>query len=256
MFLGLQVSEISAEFLPESLDRLAEIVAHKHQLVAQIPETAVCDIPYFRQFIQGLRERDIEIAYANFCGGPTQISNWQAVAPDYLKLSPSLVKGISRASGGWRTVQSLIQVDARPRLRRGRGGDRGRRRCQVPRGARVPVWPGKLLRQTAADYRVHESRRGALISTVSATMSSKKVDLAVPLQAITATEPIPGYRIRERIGAGGYGEVWKADAPGGLVKAIKFVYGFLTEDRASRELKALNRIKSVRHPFLLSLGTD
>ncbi len=75
----------------------------------------------------------------------------------------------------------------------------------------------------------------------------------MPLQAITATEPIPGYRIRERIGAGGYGEVWKADAPGGLVKAIKFVYGFLTEDRALRELKALNRIKSVRHPFLLSL---
>ena len=75
----------------------------------------------------------------------------------------------------------------------------------------------------------------------------------MPLQAITSSEPIPGYRIRERIGAGGYGEVWTADAPGGLVKAIKFVYGFLNEDRASRELKALNRIKTVRHPFLLSL---
>ncbi|MHB8867139.1 MAG: serine/threonine protein kinase, partial [Pirellulaceae bacterium] len=75
----------------------------------------------------------------------------------------------------------------------------------------------------------------------------------MPLQAITASEPIPGYRIRERIGAGGYGEVWTADAPGGLVKAIKFVYGFLNEDRASRELKALNRIKTVRHPFLVSL---
>lgn len=75
----------------------------------------------------------------------------------------------------------------------------------------------------------------------------------MPLQAITSTEPIPGYRIRDRIGSGGYGEVWRADAPGGLAKAIKFVYGVLTEDRASRELKSLNRIKSVRHPFLLSL---
>ena len=66
-------------------------------------------------------------------------------------------------------------------------------------------------------------------------------------------EIIPGYTIRERIGTGGYGEVWKADAPGGLVKAIKFVYGRLDGERACRELKALSRIKEVRHPFLLSL---
>ncbi|MDX1946128.1 MAG: tubulin-like doman-containing protein [Pirellulaceae bacterium] len=66
-------------------------------------------------------------------------------------------------------------------------------------------------------------------------------------------EPIPGYRVGQRIGAGGYGEVWTAQAPGDLNKAIKFVYGLLDEDRAARELKALNRIKGVRHPFLLSL---
>ncbi len=69
----------------------------------------------------------------------------------------------------------------------------------------------------------------------------------------STNEPIPGYKLVKRIGAGGYGEVWTAEAPGGLVKAIKFVYGLLDEDRATRELKALNRIKGVRHPFLLSL---
>ncbi len=73
-----------------------------------------------------------------------------------------------------------------------------------------------------------------------------------PLACMTP-EIIPGYTIRERIGAGGYGEVWKADAPGGLVKAVKFIYGRLDGERASRELKALRRIKEVRHPFLLSL---
>ena len=66
-------------------------------------------------------------------------------------------------------------------------------------------------------------------------------------------EPIPGYRLYERVGAGGYGEVWSAEAPGELVKAVKFVYGFLNEERASREMKALQRIKGVRHPFILSL---
>lgn len=66
-------------------------------------------------------------------------------------------------------------------------------------------------------------------------------------------EPIPGYTITERIGAGGYGEVWRAEAPGGLSKAIKFVFGCLEGERAGRELKALQRIREVRHPFLLSL---
>ena len=76
--------------------------------------------------------------------------------------------------------------------------------------------------------------------------------IAVPAANATkaAAEPIPGYKLVKRIGAGGYGEVWAAEAPGQLVKAIKFVYGLLDEDRAAREMKALNRIRGVRHPFL------
>jgi serine/threonine protein kinase len=72
-------------------------------------------------------------------------------------------------------------------------------------------------------------------------------------------EPIPGYRLIERLGGGGFGEVWKAEAPGGLHKAIKFVYGDLEavdqEDgaRAEQELKALSRVKTVHHPYILSL---
>ena len=66
-------------------------------------------------------------------------------------------------------------------------------------------------------------------------------------------EPLPGYRLIERLGSGGYGEVWRAEAPGGLTKAIKFVFGRHDEKRASIELRALDHVRSVRHPFLLSL---
>jgi serine/threonine protein kinase len=71
-------------------------------------------------------------------------------------------------------------------------------------------------------------------------------------------EPIPGYKLIERLGGGGFGEVWKAEAPGGLLKAIKFVYGDLQAAsdegvRAEQELKALSRVKTVRHPYILSL---
>lgn len=73
------------------------------------------------------------------------------------------------------------------------------------------------------------------------------------IETNSAVREIDGYRLVQRIGAGGYGEVWRADAPGGLSKAVKLVFGFHDEARASREMKALNRIKDLRHPFLLSL---
>ena len=68
-----------------------------------------------------------------------------------------------------------------------------------------------------------------------------------------ATKNILGYTLKERIGSGGFGEVWSAIAPGGMSKAVKIVYGYHDEKRAQAELKALDRVKEVRHPFLLSL---
>ena len=64
---------------------------------------------------------------------------------------------------------------------------------------------------------------------------------------------LPGYTLADRIGSGGYAEVWRAEAPGGIEKAVKIVYGYYDDEFASQELKALERIKGVRHPFLLSL---
>ncbi|MEM9827219.1 MAG: tubulin-like doman-containing protein [Planctomycetota bacterium] len=66
-------------------------------------------------------------------------------------------------------------------------------------------------------------------------------------------EPIEGYTLEAKIGEGGYGEVWRANAPGNIKKAVKFVFGSPTESRAVRERKSLERIRGVRHPFLLTL---
>src|SRR5207302_4708548 len=90
------------------------------------------------------------------------------------------------------------------------------------------------------------------------TLPLRNPPMAVRIES--QAEPIPGYRLIERLGGGGFGEVWKAEAPGGLHKAIKFVYGDIKEAKegekgsaGDQELKALNRIKTIRHPFILSL---
>src|SRR4051812_14977470 len=78
----------------------------------------------------------------------------------------------------------------------------------------------------------------------------------MPVQLAEWAEPLPGYRLLEQLGTGGFGEVWKTQAPGGLLKAIKFVRGTIDEDddpTAQQEFKSLQRVKDLHHPFILSL---
>jgi C-terminal peptidase prc len=65
-------------------------------------------------------------------------------------------------------------------------------------------------------------------------------------------EPVPGYRLRKRLGRGGFGEVWQAESRGGFAVAVKLV----ARDRLREwreEVRALDVIKTVRHPNLITV---
>jgi hypothetical protein len=62
-----------------------------------------------------------------------------------------------------------------------------------------------------------------------------------------------GYRLRRPLGRGAFGEVWKAEAPGGVEVAVKLILRDIRPAEAQRELDALQLMKRLRHHNLLAL---
>jgi serine/threonine protein kinase len=70
-------------------------------------------------------------------------------------------------------------------------------------------------------------------------------------QSLTPSVVI-GYRKVQRIGRGSYGEVWKAEAPGGIPVAVK-VITLGDQQKSKSEMDALELVKKLAHNYLVRI---
>src|SRR5215813_11875383 len=83
-----------------------------------------------------------------------------------------------------------------------------------------------------------------------ATMKASMGSMCGRKQERAGIELVPGYRLLARVGSGGAGEVWSAEAPGGLRVALKVVR--LGGGLGRREVANVRILRAIRHPNLLA----
>lgn len=110
LLLALTASELHQGGLVEELLRLQAGLATGQRIVAEIPDSAVRHSPDFIRLRAALRDAGIEVAYDDYASSKAQILERQDIAPDFLKLAPSMVRSIHRGEDRQRQVQLIVST--------------------------------------------------------------------------------------------------------------------------------------------------
>jgi EAL domain-containing protein (putative c-di-GMP-specific phosphodiesterase class I) len=112
LFLNLHPTEMGHPDLIESL-RNIQLAGASRQLVVEINENAVADLPIWHKLYQQLRILGIRIAYDDFGMGQARFLELAELPPDFIKLDMQLVRNIHRSPARQDLVQALTQASTK-----------------------------------------------------------------------------------------------------------------------------------------------
>lgn len=109
LLVNLAPAEVGARRSLETLD-LLQAQTGQRRLIVEVPLNAVCDTPSFRDFLAALREREIGVLYDNFAGRSSHAALHKDLAPDFVKLTTAVTRGIEQSSDRQRQVQAIVRA--------------------------------------------------------------------------------------------------------------------------------------------------
>jgi EAL domain-containing protein (putative c-di-GMP-specific phosphodiesterase class I) len=110
LFLKLDATEIGTRGLADSLAKLRAIAAPDRGLVVEIPDSAFCDSTHFRDLVDQLSARGLTLCVDGFASGQAQVVQRNGFPLAFLKLAPSLVRGLAGSPDQRRQVQSIVRA--------------------------------------------------------------------------------------------------------------------------------------------------
>jgi EAL domain-containing protein (putative c-di-GMP-specific phosphodiesterase class I) len=108
MFLPARLAELGTVALFDSLERLKQRPTGEARLVVQAPLEAISDPEVFGDLHGQLQEIGVAVAIDGFQGKRAQLEALRECAPDYIKLSGSIVRTLSSSAEQRQSLQLLL----------------------------------------------------------------------------------------------------------------------------------------------------
>lgn len=110
LFFRLHPLEIGSQWLFDSLAALDEILPARQKLVALLDSGAASGVPYFREFCREFRQTGCQLAYDRVAAVPGREWSDDESRPEFWRLEPSLLRGLSGARGGPKQLATLVEA--------------------------------------------------------------------------------------------------------------------------------------------------